>query len=218
MADDATKQGKQPDEGAPDIDLSKYVGKEDYEKALSERDEKLEKLEGELEKAKTSLLDPEYIEYLESKKDSKDEDAGEKNAQDKDLPLKGELTTLRKELNMTKAKLYDVLAVMELESARKRYSDFDDYKEEIKETIESSEAPLTYDQAYHIAKSAKGPKNKDNADNASGDAKSKANKTPETEKPSGSVPGDSLKQKDYKSAQEAANAAWDDTVGDKETL
>ena len=58
-----------PGETAPAaIDITKYVPKEDFEKLTTDSKNAVDRLKGELDNAKLSLLDPEYIAYIESKK------------------------------------------------------------------------------------------------------------------------------------------------------
>lgn len=193
--------GNKPDEGAPEvIDLTKYVGKEDHEKAISTKDTELSKVKDELDQAKMSLLDADYIEYLESKKDKP---ADDDDADKAGLPTKTEFDALKKELGMTKSAVQDVLAVIELKNTEEKYPDFKDYKDDVKAILEASKAPLTFEQAYKIAKASKP------VDEKSDDPK----KNTDYEKPSGSVPGSDLEKKDYKDTDEASGDAWDKAVG-----
>lgn len=210
MTEENKANGTTPSEGEQ-VDLTKYVGKEDHEKALSAKDVEVTKLQAELDQAKMSLLDADYIEYLESKKSTpKEETADEIAAKEKGLPTKTEFDTLKKELGMTKAAVQDVLAALELKNTEERYPDFKDYKDQVKTILESSQAPLTFEQAYMIAKVSKP---------ADGTAPAAPAKQTESEKPTGSVPGEGLEKKDFKDSNEAGNDAWDKTVGtDKDRL
>lgn len=193
--------GTTPAEGV--VDLTKYLAKEDHEKALSAKEAEVTKIKDELEQAKMSLLDPEYIDYLESKKAKPSTE--DMVSKDPNLPSKAEFDALKKELHMTKSSVQDVLAVIELKNTEEKYSDFKDYKDDVKAILESSRAPLTFEQAYLIAKSQKPPKASDKPNDPK----------PHTsyEKPSSSVPGDDLAKKDFKDANEAGSDAWDKAVG-----
>jgi superfamily II DNA or RNA helicase len=195
------KNANEAQSGEGTVDLTKYVGKEDYDKALSAKEAEVSKVKEELEQAKMSLLDPEYIDYLESKKEKPAErDA----ANEAGLPTKTEFDALKKELGMTKAAVQDVLAVIELKNTEEKYADFKDYKDDVKAILESSRAPLTFEQAYLIAKSQKPKEPAKSAD---------PKQAPAYEKPSGSVPGSDLDKKDFKDADEASSDAWDKVVG-----
>lgn len=217
MSDQVTK----PAEGAAAIDASKFVPKEDYEKATSS----LKELEAKLDEAKMSLLDPEYISFLEQKKQAKLE---KKLA--KPLPSDVDLSKMtsaqilslsvekakeaimteivpqyEEQLKRTQQTLSDVLAVLELQEVEKKYSDFNTYRDDTRKILETSTTPLTIEQAYKLAK----------ANTFDG----KAPAVSPAERPTGSVPGSDMKPTSFKSKHEAAEDAWNRVMGPgKDTL
>jgi hypothetical protein len=205
-----------PGEGAAAVDLTKYVPKEDLEKASSS----VKELEAKLEEAKMSLLDPEYISFLEQKKQAKLEKKLAKTA----LPTDADLSKLtsaqvlslsvekakeaimteivpqyEEQLRRTQQTLSDVLAVLELQEVEKKYSDFSTYRDDTRKILETSTTPLTIEQAYKLAK----------ANTFDG----KAPAVSPAEKPTGSVPGNDMKPTSFKSKYDAAEDAWNRTVG-----
>lgn len=203
------------------IDLDKYVPKEDHEKLTASHKTEVEKLQGELDKAKLSLLDPDYIEFQEKKKGKGKPDdtppVEDKNLDDmssRELAdhiansLKESVVKpLQDELNKTKHTLNDVLAVIELQEVEKRYPDFGDYRDDVRKLIESSTTALTFEQAYKIAKTNRAAADDKDKDKPKGDG------PPGSEKPTGSVPNEELDQKDYDTPEAAADAAWNKAVG-----
>lgn len=214
--------GKAGDGADAAIDLSKYVPKGDFEKVASS----VKELESQLEKAKMTLLDPEYIAFQESKNKKveasvnrelskiSDSDLAHLNSKQileiaveraRDAVAK-ELTPIyEKELNGLKHTLSDVLAVLEVQEAEKKHKDFDEFRDATRKILESSSTPLTIEQAYLIAKagSTKEPEGK---------AK-EPEKLKGTEKPSGTVPSDDMGKSKFSSKEAASQDAWDKVVG-----
>jgi len=198
--------------GSPAIDLSKYIPKEDHEKALSSTKTEMEKLKQELDDAKLSLLDPEYISYLEQKKSGAERKEAKIEAKLADGDQsKSEIAELRRELSQVRQFQQDVAAVLELQAVEKKYEDFNDLRDDVKKVLESSSTALTIEQAYLLAK-AKHIGEKSDED------KVKSAKTGR-EKPGATVPAPSLEPTNFKDKRAAAEDAWDKIVGaGKDTL
>jgi len=204
-------------QGAAAIDLTKYVPKEDFEKTSAMAKD----LEARLDDAKLSLLSPEYLEFMESKKaakvEKKIESSIDKLLDSKDVDKLSPRQILA--LSIDKAKeavasellpqyqnqikslgqtLSDVLAVLELQEVEKKYSDFNDHRDDTKKILETSATPLTIEQAYLLAKSGK-----------------ISSTTPPTgtEKPTGGTPPGSMQPKTFKNKNDAAEDAWNSVVG-----
>jgi len=217
-----------PGETAPAaIDITKYVPKDDFEKLTTDSKTAVEKLRGELDQAKLSLLDPEYIAYLEKKKSPaataasaiKDEDIAKMTSkQILDLAVdrvRDELLPqYEQKIGRLNATLSDVLAMLELQEVMKAHDDFETYRDKTKEILESSPTPLTIEQAYLLAKVGSIKPTEETDDEKGRKVKSG------TEKPSGTIPRETITPKSFgKDKNAAANDAWDTVVGKgKETL
>lgn len=207
------------------VDTSKFVPKEDYEKLSSS----VKDLEGKLDEAKLSLLDPDYIDFLESKKGQRVEKKIEKatDLSDKDIEKLSskqilELATERAKeailsevapkyeeaLKKQGATLQDILAYIELGEVEKKYKDFDTYRDDTRKILETSRTQLTIEQAYKQAKLDRLEK-----EGKLTPKEEKDLKTPSSEKPTSSVPGDTMSKSAFKNAGEAAEDAWDRIVG-----
>jgi hypothetical protein len=206
------------------VDTSKFVPKEDYEKLGNS----VKELETKLDEAKLSLLDPDYIDFLESKKGGKVEKKVEKAMSDVDIDKLSSRQIL--ELATTKAKealmeevlpkyedqlkrqgatLQDILAYIELGEVEKKYKDFNDYRDDTRKVLETSKTQLTIEQAYKQAKLDKLEK-----DGKLTPKDEKELKTPtSTEKPTSTVPGDTMSKGSFKNKGDAADDAWNQTVG-----
>jgi hypothetical protein len=211
---------------AANADTSKFVPKEDYEKLAGS----VKNLESQLDEAKLSLLDPDYIEFLESKKGKVVEKKVEKAFKLEDIDtdkltskqilqlatdrareaIISELEPKYEELlRRTNASLQDVYAYIELQEVEKKYSDFGDYRDDVRKILESSKTPMTILQAYKEAK----------LDRLEKDGKltpkiEKELKTPTpSEKPTATVPGETMSKGNFKTADDAAGDAWDKIVG-----
>lgn len=208
------------------IDLTQYVPKGDYEKAQATSKTETEKLKSELEQAKMSLLDPEYISYLEAKK-AKIEQGGKFEAPAGELekmsPKELLQTAITKAVELVEAKtdsrfrrleqsMSDTLGFLELQVVEKKHPDFGDYRDEVVKLLGDPKSQLTIEQAYLIAKAAKPAKEGTSE-------KSEATKKPSGEKPTGSRPAESFQAKDFNNKSDAALDAWDQIVGaGKDTL
>ena len=219
-----------PSEGAEKVDLTKYVPKDDHEKTLNT----VKDLESKLEDAKLSLLDPDYISFLETKKGKgvvKKVEKAVREVSDDDLDglsskdllalsveraveaVKTEISNVYDEqLKKMGGTLSDVLAILELQEVEKKYKDFDDFRGETRKILETSQTPLTIEQAYKLAKQA-------NEEKPDDDTTKKKKAAASTEKPSGTVAKGSIEPKDFKDKVAAGEDAWDKTVGaGKDTL
>ena len=210
---------KPSDTGA--VDTSKFIPKEEYEKLAGS----VKDLESKLDDAKLSLLDPDYIDFLETKKGKQVERVVRKEMSEVDTDKMTskqilELATERaKEALMEEvmpryediirkqgATIQDILAYIELGEAEKKFKDFGTYRDDIRKVLETSKTPLTIEQAYKLAKSDK------MGDTSPAD--DKPTKAPtQSEKPTSTVPGDTMSKGSFKNATEAAEDAWDKIVG-----
>ena len=210
------EQDKKPGEGAQTnaIDTTKLVPKEDFEKLSKESKEQVTTLQSELETAKLSLLDPEYIAFRESKK-SKALAKEAKSISDelKDSNVTGNrVVELEDRINRLSTAVEDLLALQELAVCEKKYSDFNDYRDSVRKTLEDSTTPLTIEQAYLLVKGSTTKTDKTDAEKAAG---AKAG----SEKPGSGVNAGSTQPTSFKDKKSAADAAWDEVVGaGKDTL
>jgi hypothetical protein len=212
------------------VDTTKFVPKEDYEKLASS----VKDLESKLDEAKLSLLDPDYIDFLETKKGQKIEKKVEKAMDLSDMDVEKlsskqilELATQRAKeavlsevapkyeeaLRKQGATLNDILAYIELGEVEKKYKDFNDYRDDTRKILENSKTQLTIEQAYKQAKYEKLE-----SEGKLTPKEEKELKAPSSEKPTGSVPGDTMSKGNFKNAVDAADDAWNKVMGSKEIL
>jgi predicted Zn-ribbon and HTH transcriptional regulator len=218
-------------EKTANVDLNKYVPKEDYERLSGS----VKDLEAKLDEAKLSLLDPDYITFLEGKKGQQANVVAHKaintlTAEDvegltskqildlaveraKEAVISELLPRYEEKLRKQDATMADVLAVLELQDVKERHQDFESFRDATRKILETSKTPLTIEQAYKQAKYEAFER---------GELKSepeKPPKAPPTEKPTGTVPGDTLTTKTFKGKDDASEAAWNEVVGPgKDTL
>lgn len=210
-------------EAADTKDTSKFVPKEEYEKLAGS----VKDLESKLDEAKLSLLDPDYIDFVESKRGKKVEKSVVKELSDVDTDKMTskeilELATERAKaalmeevlpqyeevLKKQGATIADILAYIELGQVEKKYKDFETYRDDTRRILETSKTPLTIEQAYKQAK----------LDKLESEGKLKAfdekdAKTMATEKPTGTLPKETLDKTSFKSADDAAEDAWNRVMG-----
>lgn len=191
-----TDQAKEvkPSEGAPAIDLTKYVPKEEVGKLNQE----VELLKKSLEDAKLELVSPEYIEFLSSKRDKKITQVDVDRAKAAGLPQEAVnmIEELKGRLVRTESVLQNVAAVLELQNVEKTHPDFATYREDVQKLLETDKTgSLSFEQAYWQAKGMN-PR-------ATSDAITKSNDKPGSFVP----PGGSTKtfKNDYEAAQDAAS-------------
>jgi hypothetical protein len=220
MASD--NENKPSEAGA--VDTSKFVPKEEYEKLGSS----VKELETKLDEAKLSLLDPDYIDFLESKKGQRIEKKLEKaeltdreieklsSKQILELSVERVREVLLSEvmpkyedaLRKMGATQQDILAYIELGECQKKYKDFETYRDDIKKVLDTSTTRLTIEQAYKQAKL-----DKLDREGMLTPKEEKELKTPASEKPTNSVPGDAMSKSAFKNSGEAAEDAWDKIIG-----
>lgn len=221
-------------ETTPKVDETKFVSKEKYEELAGSKQE----LETKLDEAKLSMLDPEYIAYLETKKVKSDKPTKTSTVIEEDIDnlstkqllalsidkakeaiLTDVMPKYEEALRKRDATIKDILAVLELQQVEKKYKDFDSFRTDIKKILENSQTPLTIDQAYKSAKLdrlvAEGKLDEETKEEIT-----KVITTPkESEKPDGSVPADTITKATFKTKDDASNDAWDKVVGaGKDTL
>jgi hypothetical protein len=225
MSDPITKPSETGATPTPD----KFVPKEDYEKLAGS----VKELESKLDDAKLSLLDPDYIDFLESKKGKQVEKAVKKELTEADTKnmtsqqildlatdrakealMQEVLPKYEEALKKQGSTIQDILAYIELGECEKKYKDFNDYRDDVRKVLENSQTRLTIEQAYKQAKL-----DKLDADGKLTPKDEKATKPTQSEKPTSTVPGDTLGKGAFKSKAEAAEDAWDRIVGSgKDTL
>lgn len=187
-----SEQINKPNEGAPAApDMTKYVPKEQLDKVNTDKSS----LARELEETKMLLLSPEYIEFKESKirrgKDTKPAPAAGESSN-------AQIEALQEELATTRRTVSNISAYIELWDVEKRFPDFDKYRDQVKQILETSKNELTYEQAYLMAKG-------DKKSDTPADKSDKAAKG--SEKPGGFTPPPADTLKTYKTSTEATNAA-----------
>lgn len=206
-------------------DTSKFVPKEDYEKLAGS----VKDLEGKLDEANLSLLDPDYIDFLESKKGARVERKVEKafDLSDKDIEKLSskqilELATERAKESLLSevmpkyeevirrqgATLQDILAYIEVGECEKKYKDFGEYRDDTRKVLETSKNQISIEQAYKQAKYEKLDR-----EGKLTPKEEKELKTPASEKPTSTVPGDTMSKAAFKNAGDAAEDAWDKVMG-----
>lgn len=186
-----------------ELDLNNYVPKEEYEKAVKAKDESLNGLKTELEEAKMKLLDEDYLNYLNSKTAKKAAKPAPESSDGISLSeLKSELEDLRAELNLNKNTISQLYFDRELELTKRKYPDFDDYREDIQKILDISKGEKTFAEAYLIAKATK--------DVESETKEPKKKSTFSSEKPTGVVPHKTVDKKEFKTQSESDEAVIND--------
>jgi hypothetical protein len=195
---------KKADEGSKEAKEKESASKEVQEQ-LKAKESELTKLRDELDNAKLSLLDPEYIAFLETKKGSSKviDDAARQIKDGNMTPSK--LSELEAKLNKVSVTMEQVLAVMELKEVEGKYKDFNTYRDDTTKVLETSTTPLTIEQAYKIAKQNR----KDNKTDEEKEADFKSG----SEKPGGGGPREEEPPKVFKDKKAAADDAWDKSIG-----
>jgi len=194
-----TEQIKDPAATSPD--LTNYVPKDAHEKAIKEAEVKVAGLKKELDTKKLELLDPEYLNWRESKqtKPALKTLQSQAGGDDRVAKLEAKIEELSESLQVTKQVAERLYFDRELELTKQKYTDFDEYKEDVEKILTASKAPITYAQAYLMAKDEK-------QRTAKPEDKGEKKATPASEKPSNTVQAKVLQQKEYKTEEEA-NAA-----------
>lgn len=220
-----SEQNKPSETAQGAIDTTQYVPKEEFEKVQSASKAEAERLKTELDQAKMSLLDPEYIEYLEAKKSRTAQNTaripdGTDLSKLSPAQLLDLATSKAVELLETKAgerfrrietAVSDLLAVAELQQVEGKYKDFNDYRDDVAKILEDSRSNLTIEQAYKLAKQNK-------AENEPEEKKAQTKKPAPSEKPTGSAPAEGFDRRSFKSKSEAADAAWEQVAPGRDTI
>lgn len=202
MSDVNNKAGEELKE--QEAKIKDTVSKE-FQGKLTAKDSEVRKLQDELDNAKLSLLDPEYISFLETKKGSaKVIDDASRQLKDGNL-TPSKVAELEAKLNRVSVTMEQVLAVMELKEVEGKYKDFNTYRDDTTKVLETSTTPLTIEQAYKIAKQNR----KDNKT----DEEKEADINAGAEKPGGGGPREEDEPKVFKSKKEAGDDAWDKAIG-----
>lgn len=219
-----TKQGEQA-AAQNQPDTTKFVPKEDYEAQKST----LEKLQGDLERVKGQLLDPDYLEYLESKKNAAvrkvdassevKEALGSLTADEIERLPKARLLEIAEKriaenltgkfreefgrtVNALQSTVQNLVYERELATTKANHPDFDKYDKEIRDILSRPGTSYTYEDAYFLAKAQKGDLNP-----APSKPAQKFERRSSSEKPSSTAPASDFEQKDYKDGKEAGDAA-----------
>ncbi len=174
-----------------------------------------------LETLKNQLLDTEYLQYLEAKKGR----TTSSNATSTNIPNVnsniGSLTlaqlqqvvaqqigqAMETTMKPVYGRINEMSAKLEVEDVRSRYSDFDDFKDQVVSILESTpNTELSIEQAYKIAKADK------LGEPAAAPAQEEKKPTG-NEKPGGTVPlaGESAQR--HKDSNAAGQAAWNEVRG-----
>lgn len=208
----------------------KFVPKEDYEKLAGS----VKDLESKLDEAKLSLLDPDYIEFLETKKGAKVEAKVKKEISEMDTDkmtskqileaaterakealMEEVLPKYEEALKRQGATIQDILAYIELGEVEKKYKDFNDFRDDTRKILEASKTQLTIEQAYKQAKMDRLEKEGKLTPKEEKELKT----PPPAEKPTSTVPGETMSKSTFKTPEDAADDAWDKIVGSgKDTL
>lgn len=155
-----------------------------YEQTVSD-------LKRQVEETKSQLLDSNYLEYLDAKKNPKKVEGND------------EVKDLRKQLAEMRAAMSEVAAAQELDQVMKAHPDFNDVRKDVQKILEESKTELTIEQAYFIAKGVK----------PAPEQKKEEKKTDfGNEKPSGIYPVDGDSEKKFKNENDAAQAAANEVL------
>lgn len=177
----------------------------DYSAQLKDKDSEIKKLRDELDNAKLSLLDPDYISFRNSKKSTEAAKIVNKEMKEGGKMTEDRYSALEEKLNKLGTTLQNVLASMELQTVESKYKDFDQIREEVAKVLETSSTPLTIEQAYKIAKQ--------NVREEKDEQEKKTDAKAASEKPSTKVPDEETSKKTFKDKKEAAEDAWEKAVG-----
>lgn len=180
------------------------VSKEEYDKAIKQHEAVVAGLKKDLDAKKMELLDPEYLNWKESKAKKPEPPApkakeGSNDVDTRIAQMESTIKSLEERLNVTHQVAEQLYFDKELEITKREYPDFDDYKEDIKSILQATKDPMSYKQAYLLAKD-NASRNKKEGDKGE-DKKPKAPAS--REKPSSSVQAKALEKKDFETQEEA---------------
>lgn len=215
-----SEQAKEQKSEQPVIDLNNYVSKDEFSKT----EEALKATKAETEKLKMQLLDPKYIEFLESqrnppKKESPADVLDGIQLADVDKLSNSQILKLAektlgtklldavrqefgKEVGVLRQTLQDMLIRDELREVIASNPDFEDYRADVQKILETSSSDLTITQALKIARADRGESSKKSGKNAKESDEAK----PFSEKPGRSASPASM-DRTFKTEKEASQAA-----------
>lgn len=103
----------------------------------------------------------------------------------------------------------NMAAYLELREVKEKHDDFDTYKEDVQNLLNSATSDLSIEDAYYKAKMLREAENskKGGSDKATNEDKAEA-VSKGSEKPDGEVPPNEGGKKEYKTPEEAGTAAW----------
>ena len=217
MSEEIIKTGDKGNTGEPVT-----IAKEDHDKIVADNNSLKEKnsaVEKELIAAKSELLDPEYISYMENKSKTKEDiiaggDDLEKLSRKEfvnflEKGLKSYLNDFTtKNLHPVKVSIQELIAREEVRRCEKIYSDFEEYRQDMIAVVRKDEG-INIEQAYKIAKANRKIDKDDTERKTAADAAA--------EKPGG-ISGGAAEPKDFKSKEAASDDAWDSVMGNKDRL
>lgn len=202
------------------IDLNNYVPKSDFERLQTQAADATKGLET----LKNQLLDKDYLDFLEAKRSGNNRPSGLQagtpnleNVDLKNLDMKGLVQLIQQhslavvtqavgpQLQKLTGAITDVQAVLELDQARQKYEDFDDFSKDVTAILEHANNDLTIEQAYLMARAQKPP--------AAPDAGKPPAKAPgQSERPGSVVPLEGETVKTFKSPEAASQAALSEVM------
>lgn len=198
------------------IDLTNYVPKTEFDKIQAQASASQQGLET----LKSQLLDRDYLDYLEARKNGNQRPAAPQSALTnvdlKNLDMAGLVELIQKhtlavvtqsvgpKLHAMRGTLTDVQAFIELDQVRGKYEDFDTYSKDVTSILERTQNDLTIEQAYLMAK-AQAPL-ADAGEDKTGAAKPTGAGS-RSERPTNVIPLDGETVKTFKDANAAGQAA-----------
>lgn len=201
-------QETKPAESTQQIDLTNYVPKSDYDKLQAETSETKKGLAS----LKDQLLDKDYLEFLESRKnpqsmqtqkpitqaDIRNMDTASLVKLVNDTVLATMNQALTPVFQAVNTRLTNMEAGQEVNKVAGDYEDFNDYRDDVAAILEKAPNDITIEQAYLMAKASRAPE---------APAPSNVRQPARSERPGTIIPlsGDTVKT--FKSSEEAANAA-----------
>lgn len=174
-----------------------------------------------LETLKNQLLDTEYLQYLEAKKGrTTSSNANSTNTPNVNSNI-GSLTlaqlqqvvaqqigqAMETTMKPVYGRINEMSAKLEVEDVRARYQDFDEFKDQVVQILESTpNTELSIEQAYKIAKA-------DKMATPAAEPEKEVKAPTGNEKPGGTVPlaGESAQR--HKDSNAAGQAAWNEVRG-----
>lgn len=195
---DANQNPNEGDVKVSDVDMTKFVPKEEYDKVVSGKTSELASLQKSLEEAQGYLTNPQYLQFLARSKAENQYIAPESSRASSSLSPE-----IAKRIENLEATSNQLAAIIELHEVEREYPDFNDYRSDVHTLITSGGSNLTFKQAYLIAKSNRSSSMPDVSD---AKAKKDAPKVG-TEKPGKFIPDSSSTDRVFKNATEASNAA-----------